>query len=134
MNRWVGVGRLTRDPEKRYTQGAEPLAVTRYTVAVDRRGRQKEGEPTADFIQCVAFGKAAEFASSYFRQGMRVAVEGRIQTGKYTNREGATVFTTEVVVDAHEFAQSKSENQQQAKPETSGGFMDPADDSGLPWS
>lgn len=107
MNRVVLLGRLTRDPEVRYTQGANTLAIARYTLAVDRRFT-KEGEPTADFIPCVVFGKSAEFAEKYFRQGMRVAISGRIQTGSYTNNEGKKVYTTEVVVEEQEFAESKA--------------------------
>ena len=117
MNVVTLVGRLTKDPETRYTQGG--TAVTRYTVAVDRMIK-RDGEPTADFIPCVAFGKAAEFADKYFHQGMRVAVSGRIQTGSYTNKDGNRVYTTDVRVDRHEFAQSKSETPEgaQSKGET----------------
>ena len=100
------MGRLTRDPEVRYSQGANSLAIARYTLAVDRRFR-REGEPTADFIGCVAFGKQAEFAERYLRQGVKIAVTGRIQTGSYTNRDGQKVYTTEVVVEEQEFAESK---------------------------
>ena len=109
MNKVVLMGRLTRDPEVRYSQGANALAIARYTLAVDRRFR-REGEPTADFIPCVAFGKQGEFAEKYFRQGMRIAVSGRIQTGSYENREGQRVYTTEVIIDDQEFAESKSSN------------------------
>ncbi len=135
MNRWVGVGRLTKDPETRYSTGENQTAITRYTVAIDRRSRE---EP-ADFISCVSFGRTAEFAEKWFRKGMRIAVEGRIQTGSYKNREGRTVYTTEVVVDNHEFAQSKSEGGMEVDKSTSAGedFMavpDGADDAGLPWS
>ena len=109
MNKVVLVGRLTRNPETRYSQGDNPTAISRYTLAVDRRFR-REGQPDADFIRCVAFGRAGEFADRYFTQGMRVAVSGRIQTGSYTNRDGIKVYTTEVVVEDQEFAQSKGEN------------------------
>lgn len=109
MNIVVLMGRLTKDPETRYTQGEEPMAVTRYTLAVDRRFK-KDGDQTADFISCVCFRKAAEFAEKYFRQGMRVTVSGRIQTGSYTNKDGQKVYTTEVVVDRQEFADAKREN------------------------
>ena len=95
MNKAVLVGRLTRDPEVRYSQGDNTTAVARYTVAVDRRFK-RDGEPTADFIPCVVFGRSAEFAEKYFRQGMRVSVSGRIQTGSYTNKDGMKVYTTEV--------------------------------------
>lgn len=108
MNNVVLMGRLTKDPEIRYTQGDNPLAITRYTLAVDRRFK-REGEQTADFINCVAFGKGAEFANKYFRQGSRICMSGRIQTGSYVNREGNKVYTTEVVVDNQEFADGKKE-------------------------
>ena len=95
MNKVVLVGRLTRDPEVRYSQGDNATAVARYTLAVDRRFR-RDGEPTADFIPCVIFGRSAEFAEKYFHQGMRVSISGRIQTGSYTNKDGVKVYTTEV--------------------------------------
>ena len=108
MNRAILMGRLTRDPEVRYTSGEKSMAVARYTLAVDRRGRgNNSGEQTADFINIVAFDKAGEFAERYFRQGMRVLVSGRIQTGSYTNKEGQKVYTTDIVVDSQEFADSK---------------------------
>ena len=106
MNKVILVGRLTRDPEVRYSQGREALAIGRYTIAVDRKYK-REGEPTADFIPCVAFDRAGEFAEKYFHQGMRVLVSGRIQTGSYINRDGQKVYTTEVIVDDQEFADSK---------------------------
>ncbi len=97
MNRVILMGRLTRDPEVRYSQGERSMAIARYTLAVDRRGRrsQDSSEQQADFINCVAFDRAAEFAEKYFRQGMRVLVSGRIQTGSYVNKEGQKVYTTE---------------------------------------
>ena len=107
MNKVVLVGRLTRDPEVRYSQGNNATAVARYTVAVDRRFK-RDGEPTADFIPCVVFGRSAEFAEKYFRQGMRVSISGRIQTGSYTNKDGNRVYTTDVVVEEQEFAESKA--------------------------
>ena len=109
MNRVILMGRLTRDPEVRYSQGERSMAIARYTLAVDRRGRRSQdgAEQTADFIQCVAFDRAGEFAEKYFRQGMRVLVSGRIQTGSYTNRDGQKVYTTDVVVEDQEFADSK---------------------------
>ena len=106
MNKVVLVGRLTRDPEVRYSQNQNQTAVARYRLAVDRRFK-REGEQTADFISCVAFGKAAEFAEKYLRQGTKIAITGRIQTGSYTNREGQKVYTTDVVVEEQEFAESK---------------------------
>ena len=110
MNKVILMGRLTRDPEVRYSQGAEPLAIGRYTLAVDRRGRRDAGgnEQTADFIQCVTFGKSAEFAEKYLKQGTKIVVTGRIQTGSYTNKDGNKVYTTEVVVEDQEFAESKA--------------------------
>ena len=107
MNKAILVGRLTRDPEVRYSQGENATAVARYTVAVDRRFK-RDGEPTADFIPCVVFGRSAEFAEKYFRQGMRVSISGRIQTGSYTNKDGVRVYTTEVIVEEQEFAESKA--------------------------
>ena len=107
MNKVVLMGRLTRDPEVRYSQGEPATAVARYTLAVERRF-QREGAQTADFIPCVVFGKSAEFAEKYFRQGLKIAVTGRIQTGSYTNRDGQKVYTTEVVVEDQEFAESKA--------------------------
>ncbi|MEG2732694.1 MAG: single-stranded DNA-binding protein, partial [Clostridium sp.] len=111
MNRVVLMGRLTRDPEVRYSQGERAMAIARYTLAVDRRGRRSSGDDggqTADFITCVAFDKAGEFAEKYFHQGTKIAVSGRIQTGSYTNRDGQKVYTTEVIVDDQEFAESKN--------------------------
>lgn len=107
MNKVILMGRLTRDPEVRYTAGENSLAIARYTLAVDRRFK-RDGEATADFISCVVFGKQAEFAEKYFRQGIRIVVSGRIQTGSYTNRDGVKVYTTEVVVEEQEFAESKA--------------------------
>lgn len=98
MNKVILMGRLTRDPEVRYTQGDNSMAIARYTLAVDRRFK-RDGEATADFISCVAFGKQAEFAEKYFRQGLKVIVSGRIQTGSYTNKEGKKVYTTDVVIE-----------------------------------
>lgn len=108
MNKVILVGRLTRDPEVRFSTGEKPRAVAHYTLAVNRRFK-REGESDADFIRCVIFGKSAEFAEKYFRQGLRIAISGRIQTGSYTNKEGVKVHTTEVLVEEQEFAESKSE-------------------------
>ena len=118
MNKVILMGRLTRDPEVRYTQGNEPMAIARYTLAVDRRGRKDGGEATADFIQCVAFRNNAEFAEKYLRQGTKIAITGRIQTGSYNDREGRKVYTTEVVVEEAEFAESKNKNGNQQEPPT----------------
>ena len=108
MNKVVLIGRLTRDPEIRYSQGEQAIAVARYTLAVDRRFRRDSDSQTADFIGCVAFGRQAEFAEKYFRKGTKIAVTGRIQTGSYTNREGQKVYTTDVVIEEQEFAESKA--------------------------
>ena len=108
MNKVILMGRLTRDPDVRYTAGEGGTSVARYTLAVDRRFNKRDGEATADFISCVAFGRSAEFAEKYFHQGLKVVVTGRIQTGSYTNREGQKVYTTEVVVEDQEFAESKA--------------------------
>ncbi len=145
MNKVILMGRLTRDPEVRYSQGESASAVARYTLAVDRRFK-RDGEPTADFINCVSFGKAAEFAERYLRQGVKIAVTGRIQTGSYTNKDGVRVYTTDVIVEEQEFAESKnaaaSNNSYQASPAPSpsasigDGFMNIPDgiDEELPFS
>ena len=136
MNKVILMGRLTRAPEVRYSSGDNQKAVVRYTLAVDRRYRRQEDEQTADFINCVAFGKGAEFAEKYLRQGTKIVVEGRIQTGSYTNKDGQKVYTTDVIVESHEFAESKSSSQQDgssapsapSRPDSSSesndGFMD----------
>ena len=107
MNKVILMGRLTRDPEVRYTQGDNAMAIARYSLAVDRRFK-RDGEPDADFINCVAFGKSGEFAEKYLKKGTKVAVVGRIQTGSYTNKDGQKVYTTDVVVEEQEFAESKA--------------------------
>ena len=153
MNKVILMGRLTRDPEVRYSQGENSTAIARYTLAVDRRFRRNnDGEQTADFIGCVAFGRSAEFAEKYFRQGLKVIVTGRIQTGSYTNKEGQKVYTTDVVVENTEFAESKASDssnsyhgggyeQPSARPEPTSavgdGFMnipDGVEDEGLPFN
>lgn len=108
MNRVILMGRLTRDPEIRYSQGDNPLAVARYTLAVDRRFNRNGDDATADFIGCVAFGRSAEFAEKYLHKGTKIAITGRIQTGSYTNKDGVKVYTTDVVVEDQEFAESKN--------------------------
>ncbi len=110
MNRVVLMGRLTKDPEVRYSQGDSSMAIARYTLAVDRRrGRANQNDQqTADFISCVAFGKSGEFAERYLHKGTKICVSGRIQTGSYTRQDGMKVYTTEVVVEDQEFAESKS--------------------------
>lgn len=110
MNKVILMGRLTRDPDVRYSQGENATAVARYTLAVDRRFR-RDGDATADFIGCVAFGRNAEFAEKYLRQGTKIAITGRIQTGSYTNRDGQKVYTTDVVVEEQEFAESKNSSE-----------------------
>lgn len=120
MNKVVLMGRLTKDPDVRYTESQ--LCVARYTLAVDRRSKEKE----TDFISCVAFGKSGEFAEKFLKKGMKIAVEGRIQTGSYNNKEGNKVYTTNVVVDQHEFAESKNAKPAENKeaPENYDGFME----------
>lgn len=107
MNKVILMGRLTKDPEMRNSSGDSALAVTRYTLAVDRRFKKEGSDVTADFISCVTFGKTAEFAKKFLSKGMRMLVVGRIQTGSYKNKEGQTVYTTDVVVEEHYFADSK---------------------------
>lgn len=145
MNKVILMGRLVRNPEVRYTTSDEPTAIARYTLAVDRKFK-RDGEQTADFIRCVAFGRNGEFAEEYLHQGTKIAAEGRIQTGSYQNKDGKTVFTTEVVVEGQEFAESKAAaesngvNTQTAPrpmPDNGNDFMDipdNADDSGLPFN
>lgn len=114
MNKVILMGRLTRDPEVRYSQGEQATAVARYTLAVDRRFKRDGDQQTADFINCVAFGRSGEFAEKYFHKGIKIAVTGRIQTGSYTNQEGQKVYTTDVVVEEQEFAESKAASDQSA--------------------
>ena len=133
MNKVILMGRLTRDPEVRYSQGENALAIAKFTLAIDRRGRNTDSQQTADFISCVAFGKIAEFAEKYLRQGIKIAVIGHIQTGNYTNRDGQKVYTTEVVVEEIEFAESKQSQASQGKqaPSVAGdGFMNIPDSIG----
>ena len=123
MNKVILMGRLTRDPEVRYSQGESSLAIARYTLAVDRRQARGNGdEQSADFINCVAFGRAGEFAERYFRKGTKIAITGRIQTGSYTNRDGVKVYTTEVVVEEQEFAESKNASSGNEGGYQSGGY------------
>ena len=146
MNKVVLMGRLTREPEIRYSQGENPLASARGTLAVNRTFRRNQDGQEADFINCVVFGKSAEFAEKYLKQGIKIVVSGRIQTGSYTNKEGQKVYTTEVIVDEQEFAESKSASEnagnswQNSKPEpseaASDGFMNIPDgiDEELPFN
>lgn len=111
MNKVILMGRLTADPEVRYSQGENATAIARYRLAVDRRFKREGEEQTADFIGCVAFGKAGEFAEKYFHKGTKITIVGRIQTGSYTNQEGQKVYTTDVVVEEQEFAESKASSE-----------------------
>ena len=138
MNKTVLMGRLTADPQVRYSQGDNATAVARYTLAVNRKFK-KDGEPTADFIPCVVFGKSAEFTEKYFRKGMQVAISGRIQTGSYTNKDGNKIYTTDVVVEEQEFAESKVASQNNGSgstPVSSDGFLNIPDgvDTQLPFN
>ena len=146
MNKVILCGRLTRDPEVRYSSGENQTAVARYTLAVDRRFKRQGDEQTADFINCVVFGRGAEFAERYLHQGTKIVATGRIQTGSYTNRDGNKVYTTDVVVEDQEFAESKAASQANgnnytpARPEPSAasgdGFMNIPDgiDEELPFN
>lgn len=140
MNKVILMGRLTRDPDVRYSGADNQTAVARYTIAVDRRYKQG-GEQTADFISCVAFGKTAEFAEKYLKQGTKLVIEGRIQTGSYTNKEGQKVYTTDVVVENSEFAESKASsnsaiNSGEPRPDADGFVYVPdgVEDEGLPFN
>ena len=125
MNKVILMGRLTRDPDVRYSNGENVTAVARFTLAVDRRFARRDGDQqTADFIGCVAFGRNAEFIEKYFRQGMRVTICGRIQTGSYTNRDGNKVYTTDVVVEEQEFAESRAASE--ANRSMGGGYQSSA--------
>lgn len=148
MNKVILMGRLTRDPEVRYSQGDNATAIARFTLAVDRRIK-RDNEASVDYINCVSFGRSAEFAEKYFHKGTKIAIVGRIQTGSYTNKDGQKVYTTDIVIEEQDFAESKAASQQnnsgnaqnasnnqqaqQPKPQTSpDGFMS-ADDEGLPF-
>ena len=124
MNKVILIGRVVRDAEIRYSQGANTTCIARYTLAVDRKFKQ-EGQPNADFINCIAFGKLGEFAEKYLHKGVKIAVTGRIQTGSYKNKDGNTVYTTDVVVEEQEFCESKSQSNSQPQPTSSVdmGFM-----------
>lgn len=132
MNKVILIGRLTKDAEIRYTQGENAMAIARYTLAVDRRGKDKG----ADFISCVAFGRSAEFAERYLHKGMKIAVTGHIQTGSYDGKDGHKVYTTDVIVDEHEFVESKS-SEGSSNPAMNEGFMsipDNVEADGLPFN
>ena len=135
MNKVILIGRLTRDPEVRYSQGNEPMAIARYTLAVDRKAKKKEGEANADFISCVAFGKAGEFVEKYLKKGSKILVEGRIQTGSYTNKEGQKVYTTDVIAEGHEFVESAKASEgkpreDEPREDEATGFMNIPDEIG----
>ena len=134
MNKTLLIGRTTKDPDIRYTQSEQPMTIARFNLAVDRRFK-KEGEQSADFISCVAFGKTAEFIEKYVFKGTKIAVEGRIQTGSYTNNDGNKVYTTDVVVEQVEFAGSKTDSKSAAKEsnDDSMNVADGLDDEGLPF-
>ena len=154
MNKVILMGRLTRDPEVRYSQGERSMAIARYTLAVDRRGSRDGGGQTADFIPCIAFDRAGEFAEKHFYKGIKLVITGRIQTGSYVNKDGQKVYTTDVIVEDQEFADSKNQNsdggysgssrqsyQQVTRPAPSSaigdGFMnipDGVEDEGLPFN
>ena len=133
MNKWLGMGRLVRDPEVRYTEGAEPKAVAKFTLAVDRRFK-RDGEQSADFIQCTAFGKIGEFVEHYLVKGTKVVVEGKWQTGSYDNKDGQKVYTNTCIVDSIEFAESKKANNDEP-PASNGDFINVPDniDEQLPF-
>ena len=126
MNKVILMGRLTRDPEVRYSQGEQATAVARYTLAVDRRFRRDNDQQSADFINCVAFGRSGEFAEKYFHKGIKIVVTGRIQTGSYTNRDGQKVYTTEVIIEDQEFADSKNSAGGNSGSYPGGGYQQPA--------
>ena len=150
MNKVILMGRLTRDPEIRYANNENNTCIANYTLAVDRRFKRQGDEQTADFINCVVFGRGAEFAENYLHQGTKIIAEGRIQTGSYTNKDGQRVYTTDVVVENQEFAESKAASAnnaggyQQAAPSrpeptqaAGDGFMnipDGVEDEGLPFN
>lgn len=116
MNRVDLIGRMTKEPDVRYTQGQDTMAIAHFTLAVDRRGKRQDGQQEADFISCAAFGKTAEHIEKYWHKGMKAGISGRIQTGSYTKQDGTKVYTTDVIVDQIEFCE-KSGNAQNAAPQ-----------------
>lgn len=143
MNKCELVGRLTRDPEVRYSQGENTSCIARFSIAVNRRFKNAEGNYEADFINCVAFGKSGEFVEKYFKKGMAIGITGRIQTGSYTNKDGVKVYTTDIVVEEAEFVESKgsggnnvSTNNTTQPTENQAGFMNIPDgiDEELPFN
>lgn len=138
MNKVILIGRLTRDPEIRYTQGENSMAVARFTLAVDRRFK-RDNQPTADFISCICFRKTAEFVEKYCKKGTKLAVDGSWQTGSYTNKDGNKVYTNDCLVDNCEFAESKATAEQNQKKDDNIGnddFMNIPDgvEDGLPFN
>ena len=138
MNKVILMGRLTRDPEVRYAQGERSMAIAKYTLAIDRRKTQQNSDPGADFINCVAFDRAGEFAEKYFRQGLRVLISGHLQTGSYTNKDGQKVYTTDVIVESQEFADSRRDGSgagsRGSKDDDFMNIPDNVEDEGLPFN
>ena len=138
MNKVILMGRLTRDPEVRYSQGERSMAIAKYTLAIDRRKTQQNSDPGADFINCVAFDRAGEFAEKYFRQGLRVLISGHLQTGSYTNKDGHKVYTTDVIVESQEFADSRRDGSgagsRGSKDDDFMNIPDNVEDEGLPFN
>ena len=140
MNKVILIGRLCADPEVRYTEVDNSMCIARYRLAVDRRFKREGDEQTADFISCITFGKNAEFVEKYLKQGTKIAISGRIQTGSYTNKEGQKVYTTDIVVEEHDFCEGKGSGNSEASkpaPADADGFMhipDGVDDAGLPFN
>ena len=138
MNKVILMGRLTRDPEVRYSQGERSMAIARYTLAIDRRKTQQNSDPGADFINCVAFDRAGEFAEKYFHQGLRVLISGHLQTGSYTNKAGQKVYTTDVIVESQEFADSRRDGSgagsRGSKDDDFMNIPDNVEDEGLPFN
>ena len=130
LNKVILMGRLTRNPEVRYSQGEKATCVARYTLAVNRRFR-RDGEQDADFINCVAFGRQGEFAEKYLKQGTKIVISGRIQTGSYTNRDGVKVYTTDVVIEEQEFAESKKAAETSSTPQNTQGVKSNPEDDGF---
>ena len=138
MNKVILMGRLTRDPEVRYSQGERSMAIAKYTLAIDRRKTQQNSDPGAEFINCVAFDRAGEFAEKYFRQGLRVLISGHLQTGSYTNKDGQKVYTTDVIVESQEFADSRRDGSgagsRGSKDDDFMNIPDNVEDEGLPFN
>ena len=138
MNKVILMGRLTRDPEVRYSQGERSMAIAKYTLAIDRRKTQQNSDPGADFINCVAFDRAGEFAEKYLRQGLRVLISGHLQTGSYTNKDGQKVYTTDVIVESQEFADSRRDGSgagsRGSKDDDFMNIPDNVEDEGLPFN